>query len=739
MTVMLGRSTARAQVPVWSLASDSFTGFTQGFIDDFDPLNPLTPCRDPNLQLAMNATLPGKNKAGRSYAICSRRIIKCPLTGVGLVVFSLEGIGSPVVTIDWLATSKAYHNCPEPLPYVAQGIADLFGTLGLKITGDPNTAVTVDYRWDHMSFTNLRHEALMEDSARIFSTALCVADANMFSLAKDANLVNIPGRQWRWLKGSGSAGSRVDQVVNFNVAVRTDAGVTNPGKGPFWEDQSSATFEGWAILSLIGPPDTLPSPFPFIPPAEYEHGQLEFSLDIGSDTELSDPNWGDNDQAFDPGDAYAAYSSVPTPPGENGIRDDSYIFATDPWPIPGIVMPTGAPTCVGPPTEPCDVAEKFFDLDGHDNIDFSLAQLLDPGPLEPIRRFPSECVMAAKYLVISYDDDAAGHYVGDQWAICDVPVRSQSPASKTYGTTSGTDEILGVILLTAAPPTTVAIQYPIEDEQTLHSSLAPNPDVRETDDDDVDSLDITYDPDLAYIWLFSPDHEATYADPCTVLALDPGGVYEVTSAGVFSQVIDDVSHLGLDEDTDIDAFELVWSVDPDSVEQVFTLLFSVDEDDPLTPGADESGGLDPKMIYASYLTGHSFPFLDEPLDDDVDALTAAWRPVLPSTDCNGNGVPDHIDLAAGAARDCNGNRVPDECDIASGVSPDRNCNDIPDECEIIGDTDNDGDVDFVDYALFALHWLEKSCGACGGADLTCDGGVDFNDVRELADSWLAGL
>jgi len=54
---------------------------------------------------------------------------------------------------------------------------------------------------------------------------------------------------------------------------------------------------------------------------------------------------------------------------------------------------------------------------------------------------------------------------------------------------------------------------------------------------------------------------------------------------------------------------------------VLAVLFSVDEDDPLTPTVDESGGLEPRMIYQSYLTGRSTRLLEQPLADDIDALT----------------------------------------------------------------------------------------------------------------------
>jgi len=54
------------------------------------------------------------------------------------------------------------------------------------------------------------------------------------------------------------------------------------------------------------------------------------------------------------------------------------------------------------------------------------------------------------------------------------------------------------------------------------------------------------------------------------------------------------------------------------------------------------------------------------------------------------------------------------------------------------DIDNSGSVDLRDFSEFALHWAETGCGRCGGANLTCDGDVDWNDLRVLTDWWLAG-
>jgi hypothetical protein len=160
----------------------------------------------------------------------------------------------------------------------------------------------------------------------------------------------------------------------------------------------------------------------------------------------------------------------------------------------------------------------------------------------------------------------------------------------------------------------VYFKYPYLDEQMLHISLGPPPlpFVNEIDDD-VDALDIR--DGQCPVFYFSVDHEATNG-------LDPGDIFEEVAGG-YSMVIDGTTNLGLLHDTDVDAFEFAWIPDVNAFNvNVFGLLFSVDDNDPLTP-EDESGGLNPAMIYASYLDGTNFEFLDTPLEDDVDAI-AAW-------------------------------------------------------------------------------------------------------------------
>jgi hypothetical protein len=64
--------------------------------------------------------------------------------------------------------------------------------------------------------------------------------------------------------------------------------------------------------------------------------------------------------------------------------------------------------------------------------------------------------------------------------------------------------------------------------------------------------------------------------------------------------------------------------------------------------------------------------------------------------------------------------------------------------EQTADFDGDCDVDFVDFGLFAQHWLETGCAEpdwCGGADLggdEPDGIVWMADLAEFARYWLAG-
>jgi predicted outer membrane repeat protein len=57
--------------------------------------------------------------------------------------------------------------------------------------------------------------------------------------------------------------------------------------------------------------------------------------------------------------------------------------------------------------------------------------------------------------------------------------------------------------------------------------------------------------------------------------------------------------------------------------------------------------------------------------------------VLPYADCDGDKIPDPLEISLGLASDCDGDGVTDACEIASGTAADANANGIPDSCETL--------------------------------------------------------
>ena len=201
-----------------------------------------------------------------------------------------------------------------------------------------------------------------------------------------------------------------------------------------------------------------------------------------------------------------------------------------------------------------------------------------------------------------------------------MPVNSRSPfQTQLFGQTSNRDEVEGLAVF-PGPPANIYFDYGFLSEADLHQNLAPNPDNFADDlDDDVDELDIRNGS--CSEWYFSADHEASYV-------FDPGTIYEKIGGGPgggWTPVVMDTTHLGLPASTDIDAFEFCWLWDQNENRNGLALLFSVDDDDPQTP-EDESGGLDPRIIYSSFLNGSSQVFLDG-FTDDIDGI-AIWNTPL---------------------------------------------------------------------------------------------------------------
>jgi len=62
----------------------------------------------------------------------------------------------------------------------------------------------------------------------------------------------------------------------------------------------------------------------------------------------------------------------------------------------------------------------------------------------------------------------------------------------------------------------------------------------------------------------------------------------------------------------------------------------------------------------------------------------AWYENLRLPDCNGNGIPDQDEIAAGTATDCDGDGTLDECQLAADPTYDLNGNGVFDRCEALG-------------------------------------------------------
>jgi hypothetical protein len=80
----------------------------------------------------------------------------------------------------------------------------------------------------------------------------------------------------------------------------------------------------------------------------------------------------------------------------------------------------------------------------------------------------------------------------------------------------------------------------------------------------------------------------------------------------------------------------------------------------------------------------------------LDAYTAAQ-------DCDGNGVPDSLDIANGTHQDCQGNGMPDVCEIDLGLAEDCNENGVPDICDIALP-----EPEMINSAPAVLGWMEIS-------------------------------
>ena len=676
----------------------------------------------------------------------------------------LDGDNTQLVTISW--TNLAHCQSFDDVEMV-DAQSRLAAVLTLQVVdpaAPPGTPVIVYYSWDAFGGATTSHDCPIppgdpgcppgDDEDMVCATSTLSIDGNevlggRFNLGSGTLLddctgallpapitcpFGIPGFNKKSNQGGVIASSVGDMIV---IAINSDveAHLRVPvDPAPVYVRHSEASFRGMLRLTVGHfPPPPLPAPLPL----QY----ADFSVDIGSDVELSDNLAPVGPQMFDPGDCYE-WGGPSVVCVEDGIRDDATIFGgPDPSPsrfiggpppaCPAIVA--SAPVCVGPWNPPA-----HFDLDGHDALGLSLSNILGQNP-GPVPVFQSNCIDTTDHLAVSFDDDDAPQYADP---VCSIPARSSSPISNAiFGTTARRDEVVGIetIPLVSPPRAIPLVPYPIADEITVHLDLAPNPDFGDTEDDDVDSLDMTVDPADCNVWYFSCDHEATLFDPINGAALDPGAIYEVVPGGSPAVVVHPQFHLGLPLDVDVDAFEFAWLFNDAANAVHLVLLFSVDDDDPTTPG-DESGGLDSRMIYASFLDGLSYPFLTSPLGDDIDAIST-WRNDLRPPDTVGACCEPNGNCSLRRQANCLANPG----NVFHGVGSD--CADVnqdgqPDVCECAfcrGDINGDQLVNGLDIQFF-LNCMLGQAGAinCGCANIDGDADIDMDDAQLFVQSLLLG-
>jgi hypothetical protein len=520
----------------------------------------------------------------------------------------LDGDNTNLLTIYYGISTECLAGAD--IDYLATGNVHLMMTVTLDITGAPaGFPVVVDYQWDHLGGFGGPSEAVDED--RGFSRGTLIINGRgdvlqgqfVFGVPTSGGLgFNKKINQTDTLRRH--VGDQIQLSLDFEI----DARVAPPWPQPPMfarQDLDRSTATQWGKITL-----SLGTPIITTPPDSLYAAWLEYSVDIGGDAELSDPT-PDSNEVYDPGDAFA-WGFVQPPGGVPGIFDDASVFLIDPPPSsPDPSVPAISRAPVGSGVLPAAVADLYLDLDGIDNLDFDVTQFAyGPGD-SSIGPFLSPCIFSGENVFVSYDDDPAEHYT----APSSVPVNSWSPWNgDTYGTLARRDEVTGLVVV-PFPPGYKVFEYTFVPESGISPNMAPDPDSSEDRDDDVDALD--FQDGQCSVAYFSVDHEAKYG-------LDPGIIYEA-GPGAFSGVIFPVD-LGISGGTDIDAFEFAWIFDGSAMRNGLALLFSVNDNDPLTPD-DESGGLDPRMIYASFLNGTNFPYLANPLIEDVDAITC-WGTAL---------------------------------------------------------------------------------------------------------------
>lgn len=520
----------------------------------------------------------------------------------------LGGDGSSALDIDFQNWASVYSLIEAP--YNATAENEYWFNIELEIApgGGFNIGDQVDMNFEYLIYGGgwTDHEDINEDP---------IATINSFNfngndlLGTSFNFANPPGMSgWNVVSNAGTMQVTVGDVITLAFSSSHEAEINPPGKIHLgrMKDKAGCNLRGFMTLSF--------DPIVVSPPFQDDYqSRIEFSLDIGSDAELSDPNQNGN-EVFDPGDAYLMNGPFMST-AQNGVKDDAMIFGYDPNPVPG--DPTTIVPCGSGVFDPL----PYFNLNGMDNMQTSLSSLLYGPGIPSISYFDDSLVFMARYLLISYDDDGPENWSYNSFGFQSVPVNSESPmAFDTYGKTSKADEVIAIDMDPYQIPSFPFTIDSLWSEADIHPNLAPNPDLGEEQDNDVNALNYFLTQNIDGIFYFTANSEATHVNPVTLAPLNPGSIYELTGPGNFAEVVNPVTHLGLTDGVDINAFSFGWVHDSIQARLGFALLFSVDMDD-WTTTQDESGGLDPSMIYYSFLDGSHHEYSMMSFRDNIDAIT----------------------------------------------------------------------------------------------------------------------
>lgn len=479
-------------------------------------------------------------------------------------------------------------------------------TIDFRVIGlPPGTPITVYHRYNTTALGWTKHENGGEDAILLRLGSLTLAGTSLIPPGTNPNahaLYNIDGQS------NLLAGQAYTLAFSAETRAKIAARHAKSGGGCIdtFKDLAWSQFMGKIVLDFNPPVDPLPGS----PAAANCNYALAWSVDTGSAKEFSSGG------TLDPGDLY--------PQGYSGGFLTSYYRNDAAWsggidPSPDPATPgSEAPVATGIPF--ALARDTFFNLDGAAFLGFDLrTQTFGPGQ-PPITRDSLIAsganiagILPPEYMLISYADNGERPYTVSPPG--GAPTNSIGTGGPR-GTTPAKDEVLQIEVLPYTGSSSVI--DPQFSEFELDAALDPSPDFALSDNDDVNALATIRDEPA-----FAGAADFLYLTVSTEsrFGFDSGLVYvpDSGSTGPLTPVIRHAD-LGIPPGTDLNALEFTWLNDPGTGETSLALLFSVARDVRDTP-EDETGGLAPEQVYASFLNGSNFPFAGIIGDTDIDAIT----------------------------------------------------------------------------------------------------------------------